>query len=180
MQAIPVFPGMAVTRRMAAKLGPSTGAVTAIELANYTGQEMKTDQMSRQRNRPADRRREPNAQNRTYDSNGPNIRIRGTARHIAEKYLQLARDAHTGSDPVSAENYLQHAEHYIRLIAGAQGAPEMNAESLDGGDIHRGLPDRFALPSERSSQALRSHAAIGAPGTTAIEAPAKPEHDEMG
>ena len=53
-------------------------------------------------------------------SHGPDVRIRGTAQHVAEKYLQLARDAHTGNDPVAAENYLQHAEHYFRLIAAAQ------------------------------------------------------------
>ncbi|MBV9078909.1 MAG: DUF4167 domain-containing protein, partial [Methylobacteriaceae bacterium] len=46
--------------------------------------------------------------------------IRGTAQHIADKYSQLARDAQASGDPVSAENYLQHAEHYYRLIAAAQ------------------------------------------------------------
>jgi hypothetical protein len=57
---------------------------------------------------------------RVYESNGPDIKIRGTANHIAEKYLQLARDAQSSGDPVSAENYYQHAEHYFRLIAAAQ------------------------------------------------------------
>jgi hypothetical protein len=57
---------------------------------------------------------------RVYESNGPDVKIRGTPPHIAEKYVQLARDAHTSGDPVSAENYYQHAEHYFRLIAAAQ------------------------------------------------------------
>jgi hypothetical protein len=57
---------------------------------------------------------------RVYESNGPDIKIRGTASHIAEKYLQLARDARSSGDPVAAENYYQHAEHYFRLIAAAQ------------------------------------------------------------
>ena len=48
------------------------------------------------------------------------MKIRGTASHIAEKYMQLARDSQTSSDPVAAENYFQHAEHYFRLIATAQ------------------------------------------------------------
>jgi hypothetical protein len=48
------------------------------------------------------------------------VKIRGTANHVAEKYLQLARDAQTSGDPISAENYFQHAEHYLRLIAVAQ------------------------------------------------------------
>ena len=52
--------------------------------------------------------------------NGPDIKIRGTASHVAEKYVQLARDARSSGDPVAAENYYQHAEHYFRLIAAAQ------------------------------------------------------------
>ena len=57
---------------------------------------------------------------RVYESNGPEVKIRGTAHHIAEKYLQLARDAQGSGDPVTAENHFQHAEHYLRLIATAQ------------------------------------------------------------
>jgi hypothetical protein len=44
------------------------------------------------------------------------VKIRGTPAHIAEKYITLARDAQTSGDPVLAENYLQHAEHYSRII----------------------------------------------------------------
>ena len=57
---------------------------------------------------------------RVYESNGPEVKIRGTAHHVAEKYLQLARDAQTSGDTVNAENHFQHAEHYLRLIAAAQ------------------------------------------------------------
>jgi hypothetical protein len=55
-----------------------------------------------------------------YESNGQDVKIRGNASHIAEKYLQLARDAQSSGDPIAAENYYQHAEHYFRLIAAAQ------------------------------------------------------------
>src|ERR1700742_2206558 len=65
-------------------------------------------------------RRNHNPLTRVYESNGPDVKIRGTANHVAEKYLQLARDAQSTGDPVAAENYLQHAEHYFRLIAAAQ------------------------------------------------------------
>src|SRR6266849_5218536 len=65
-------------------------------------------------------RKSQNPLTRVYESNGPDVKIRGTASHIAEKYVQLARDAQSSGDPVSAENYLQHAEHYFRLIASAQ------------------------------------------------------------
>ena len=60
--------------------------------------------------------------NRTLDSNGPDIKIRGNAHHVYEKYLQLARDANSSGDRVMAENYLQHAEHYYRMIMAAQAA----------------------------------------------------------
>ncbi len=65
-------------------------------------------------------RKQQSATNRTYDSNGPDVKIRGTASQIAEKYVGLARDAQVGGDPVASENYLQHAEHYLRIIAHAQ------------------------------------------------------------
>ena len=65
-------------------------------------------------------RRGQNPMTRVFESNGPDIKIRGTASHVAEKYVQLARAARSSGDPVSAENYYQHAEHYFRLIASAQ------------------------------------------------------------
>ncbi len=65
-------------------------------------------------------RKSQNPLTRVYESNGPDVKIRGTASHIAEKYIQLARDSQSSGDPVAAENYYQHAEHYFRLIATAQ------------------------------------------------------------
>lgn len=62
----------------------------------------------------------PNPLTRTYESNGPDVKVRGTALHVAEKYVQLARDAQSSGDTVMAENYFQHAEHYYRIIAAAQ------------------------------------------------------------
>ena len=60
--------------------------------------------------------------NRTLESNGPDVKIRGNAHHIYEKYQQLARDANSSGDRVMAENYLQHAEHYYRVIVATQGS----------------------------------------------------------
>lgn len=54
--------------------------------------------------------------NQIYDSNGPDVRIRGTAHQVCEKYLALAKDAASVGDVVLAESYLQHAEHYQRII----------------------------------------------------------------
>jgi hypothetical protein len=78
---------------------------------------MRNQQNKRMRGR---NRKSHNPLTRVYESNGPDVKIRGTASHVAEKYLQLARDAQSSGDPVSAENYFQHAEHYFRLIAAAQ------------------------------------------------------------
>ena len=73
----------------------------------------------RNNNNNNNNRRSHNPLTRVYESNGPDVKIRGTAHHVAEKYLQLARDSQSSGDPVSAENYFQHAEHYFRLIAAA-------------------------------------------------------------
>ena len=61
-----------------------------------------------------------NPLNRVYESNGPDVKVRGTAQTVADKYLQLGRDAHSSGDIVMAESYYQHAEHYLRIIAAAQ------------------------------------------------------------
>jgi len=78
---------------------------------------MRNGQNKRMRGR---NRKSQNPMTRVFESNGPDVKIRGTPSHIAEKYLQLARDAQASGDPVGAENYYQHAEHYFRLIAAAQ------------------------------------------------------------
>ena len=71
--------------------------------------------------------------NRAFDSNGPeNIKVRGHAQHIFEKYQQLARDATSGGDRVLAENYLQHAEHYFRVVRSLQ--PNRPAADIMGRD----------------------------------------------
>jgi hypothetical protein len=111
-------------------------------------------------------RRGPNPLTRSYESNGPDVKIRGTAQHIAEKYLQLARDAQSSGDTIMAESLLQHAEHYFRLIAAAQqqqaapGFPrQQNDSDVDIGDEDddfSGLPDRFAPLSERLPAAYQT------------------------
>lgn len=70
----------------------------------------------RSRGRSSNRRSGP-PRNQTFDSNGPSIRIRGNAFQVHEKYLALARDASSAGDRIAAENYLQHAEHYFRIMA---------------------------------------------------------------
>ena len=72
------------------------------------------------RGRNNNNRKGPNPLTRNYESNGPDVKIRGSAQQIAEKYASLARDAQSSGDRVMAENYLQHAEHYNRIILAAQ------------------------------------------------------------
>jgi hypothetical protein len=59
---------------------------------------------------------QPLNRNHVFDSNGPDLRLRGTAQQLFEKYLQLGRDATSGGDRVMAEGYFQHAEHYFRIL----------------------------------------------------------------
>jgi len=81
---------------------------------------MRPQQNRRMRGRGNNNRRGPNPLTRNYESNGPDVKIRGNAQHIADKYATLARDAQASGDRVIAENYLQHAEHYMRIILSAQ------------------------------------------------------------
>ena len=76
-------------------------------------------------------RKNQNPLTRSFESNGPDVKIRGNPMHIAEKYVQLARDAQSSGDPVLAENYLQHAEHYNRIIMAHRDS--MAHQSSDGG-----------------------------------------------
>ena len=91
-------------------------------------------------------RKSQNPLTRVYESNGPDVKIRGTASHIAEKYIQLARDSQSSGDPVAAENYYQHAEHYFRLIAAAQEQfrqqnPYYNQQPQQGQGAPQGAAD---------------------------------------
>lgn len=80
---------------------------------------MRPGQQSK-RSRGRNGRKNANPLSRTYESNGPDVKVRGNASHIAEKYVQLARDATASGDLIMAENYFQHAEHYFRVISSAQ------------------------------------------------------------
>jgi hypothetical protein len=117
-------------------------------------------------------RKSSNPLTRVYESNGPDVKIRGTASQVAEKYIQLARDAQGSGDPVAAENYYQHAEHYFRLIAAAQeqfrqqnphyqqqpqqgGQPQSGDDSFDDGEdenvISNGQNEPY-MPREAQQQ----------------------------
>ncbi len=65
-------------------------------------------------------RHTPLNRNHVFESNGPDVRLRGTAQQLFEKYLQLGRDATSAGDRVMAESYFQHAEHYFRILNAMQ------------------------------------------------------------
>jgi hypothetical protein len=74
----------------------------------------------------------------TYDSSGPDIRVRGNAYQVLEKYLQLARDAGTMGDRVAAENFLQHADHYYRVVASMNEGrrPQIGGRDVSVADVN--------------------------------------------
>jgi Domain of unknown function (DUF4167) len=89
-------------------------------------------------NNSSNNRKNQNPLTRSFESNGPDVKIRGNPMHIAEKYIQLARDAQSAGDPVLAESYLQHAEHYNRIIMAhrdsvASQNPESSASQFQRG-----------------------------------------------
>ncbi len=75
---------------------------------------------SRSRSKGNRNRSVGNIVNRVFDSSGPEGKVRGTPQQIIDKYNQLARDAQLSNDRVAAENFQQHAEHYLRMLAEAQ------------------------------------------------------------
>lgn len=90
--------------------------------------------MKRQRGRG---RKPSNPANRSFESNGPEVKIRGNASQIYDKYLQLARDASSSGDRVRAENLYQHAEHYYRIVLANQPKRDPNQdENAEGQDAN--------------------------------------------
>lgn len=93
---------------------------------------MRPNSNNNRRARGRGGRKSGNTRNQTYDSNGPGARVRGNPSQIYEKYQQLARDAASAGDRVGAENYLQHAEHYYRLMAAAAAKSEPRSGADEG------------------------------------------------
>lgn len=78
-------------------------------------------------------RRQGNSSNRNYESNGPDLKVRGNAQSIYEKYQSLAHDALSSGELITAENYLQHAEHYYRIIQANQPVRQEEDASAENG-----------------------------------------------
>lgn len=78
-------------------------------------------------------RRQGNSSNRNYESNGPDLKVRGNAQSIYEKYQSLAHDALSSGELITAENYLQHAEHYFRIVQVNQPVRQEEETSVENG-----------------------------------------------
>jgi hypothetical protein len=108
--------------------------------------------------------------NRAFDSNGPEgVKVRGAAQSVYEKYQQLARDATSSGDRVLAENYLQHAEHYFRVLRAIQ--PNRPVSDIIGKDAYSAYEIDFEAEPEEQTEA---------PEATQTEAPAEGEGGEGG
>ncbi|WP_037316058.1 DUF4167 domain-containing protein [Ruegeria halocynthiae] len=89
---------------------------------------------SKSRSRAKNNRNRPsggNVVNRVFDSSGPEGKVRGTPQQIIDKYNQLARDAQLSNDRVAAENFQQHAEHYLRMLSEAQREVDARREEQE-------------------------------------------------
>ena len=75
----------------------------------------------------------------TFDSNGPNVKIRGNAYQVFERYVALAREAASSGDRIAAENLYQHAEHYFRVMnANGEGNPHAAPRPMTPADVETG------------------------------------------
>lgn len=110
----------------------------------------------RSRGRGNNNRRNVPARHQTFDSNGPNVRIRGNAFQVHEKYLALARDASASGDRIAAENYMQHADHYFRII-NVDNDEDGHGRARHQGQRHDGRPG-----NSRDSEDGFDHAADAA------------------
>lgn len=141
---------------------------------------------SHQKSRSRGRGRKPqNPLSRNYESNGPDVKIRGNASHIAEKYSTLARDAQSSGDTVMAENYFQHAEHYNRIVAAAQAqrAEEQAQRDEQMAQQHangRGPQPDVEENGEAKGDVSNSEAEVEASSSDGEEAQAKPQKSGRG
>jgi hypothetical protein len=84
---------------------------------------------------------QPTNRNHVFDSNGPDMRLRGTAQQLFEKYLQLGRDATGAGDRVTAEGYFQHAEHYFRILNAMSQAQRGQQQPQQNQRRYQNTPD---------------------------------------
>ena len=105
-------------------------------------------------------RKNSHPRSQTFESNGPEVKVRGNAQQVVEKYLALARDASSVGDRITAESYFQHAEHYYRVMTANGGGEDRNAQG------HRQNP-QFEAKADSNGAAPRQQAAEASNGSAA-------------
>ncbi|MEM7240946.1 MAG: DUF4167 domain-containing protein [Pseudomonadota bacterium] len=114
---------------------------------------MRSSNKSRSRNKNNNRRYNPgNVVNRVFDSSGPEGKVRGTPQQIIDKYQTLARDAQLSGDRVAYENFLQHSEHYSRLLSEAQRELAKRKENQQSQQKPKQETPAAEAPTETSEQ----------------------------
>lgn len=108
---------------------------------------MKHNANSRRgRNRGNGKRHIP-LRNQTFESSGPDGKIRGTAQQVLDRYLALGRDAYSAGDPIAAEAFYQHAEHYHRMLR-AEGGEDRGGGSRTRPDGSEAQPEDDAAADQ--------------------------------
>src|SRR5262245_42130176 len=110
---------------------------------------MRQGQNNRRSRGRGQRRQHQNPRQQTFDSNGPDVRIRGNAYQVLEKYLAMARDATAAGDRIAAENFYQHAEHYFRIVNANGEQHGANGRFRPNGPGHEG---QETAPAEGAQQ----------------------------
>ena len=137
---------------------------------------MRQPNYRRGRGRGNTRRVGGGGRNQTVDSSGPNVKVRGTAAQVLEKYLALARDASTSGDRIMAENYFQHAEHYYRVLSANGAAPDRDSgdRGSNGKDPDAGEPAQ-GQKNDGGGSVSGAQAQVKERKKTQRAAPAEPE-----
>lgn len=121
----------------------------------------------RMRGRGNNGRKSSSPRSNNYDSNGPDVKVRGNAQQVVEKYLALARDASLTDDRVAAENYFQHAEHYYRLMTANGGAADQGEKAT---------PQPAATGDQSQGEPKSSESSASAPEATEAQSDSNPEN----
>lgn len=127
-------------------------------------------------------RRGGSSRSQSFESNGPDIKVRGNAQQIVDKYQTLAREAATAGNPVMAENYYQHAEHYHRVLSANSGGENRQNNRQQDGDDNRNNTNNNNNNADNNQQKSNGQAAAtnangGQNGSAAVasDAPGSPD-----
>ena len=114
--------------------------------------------------------------NNNFDSSGPDLKVRGTAQQVVDKYQALAQEAATAGDPVKAENYYQHAEHYYRVLSangGSDNRQDQQQRDNNRNNQNNNNSEQNAANGARKDD-INGHGQV-VTEATAAEAKSKPE-----